>query len=421
MRRLLHPGRIAAPLGIGAFRRLAMAYALDEVAYGLSSVALAVLVYDRTESPLATTALFLAAMFLPAFLAPALTTRAESLGGRRALVALYLAEALVFVLLALTPSAFALPVVLGLTLLDGTIAVSARALTRASTVAVLEPRGALREGNALINVIFGLCYTAGPALGALAVTQFSVTVALAAAAAAFAVAALLLARAATIPDVRPEHARWRERLRDGVDFVRRERAVRLLVTGQALTLVFFALIVPIEVVYAKESLRGGDGAYGALLSAWGGGTLVGSLWFARSRHRSLGALALLSTALIGAAYLAMAAAGTLLAACAACVVGGAGNGAQSVSVLTAVQESTPAELQTGVMGLFESVGAAAPGVGFLLGGLLTAAIDPRAAFVAAGAGVGSIVLAGLVVGPGLRRRATAGAPPAETALAATPE
>lgn len=427
---ILEPGRIGAPLRHAAFRRLAGAYALDELAYGLSSVALAVLVYDRTNSALATTALFLAAMFVPAFLAPALTTRAEGLGPRRALTALYLAEALVFALLALTPHAFSLPVVLALALVDGTIAVSARALTRAATVAVLEPRGALREGNALINVVFGLSFAAGPALGALVVTQWSVTVALVANAVAFAVVAGLLAAAPAIPGVRPEQPAWRERLRSGIGHVRQNRLLRLLVAGQALALVFFTLIVPIEVVYAKESLHGGSGAYGALLSAWGAGTLVGSLSFARVRRRSLGALALVATAMVGAAYLAMAAAGTVVVACAACVVGGAGNGVQSVAVLTAVQESTPGELQARVMGLFESVGAAAPGAGFLLGGLLTAAVDPRAAFLVAGAGVAGLVLVALLVGPRVRRRAANEArhrsepsppAPATTATASEPE
>ena len=50
------------------------------------------------------------------------------------------------------------------------------------------------------------------------------------------------------------------------------------------------------------------------------------------------------------------------------VVGGAGNGIQWVAVMTALQEATPTEYQARMSGLLESIGAAMPGVGFLLGG-----------------------------------------------------
>ena len=37
------------------------------------------------------------------------------------------------------------------------------------------------------------------------------------------------------------------------------------------------MISPIEVIWAKEVLGGGDSAYGIVLSAWGAGTLVTGL------------------------------------------------------------------------------------------------------------------------------------------------
>ena len=53
------------------------------------------------------------------------------------------------------------------------------------------------------------------------------------------------------------------------------------------------------------------------------------------------------------------------------MLGGTGNGVQWVAVVTALQEATPIDLQARVVGLLESLGAAMPGVGFLLGGALT--------------------------------------------------
>ena len=45
-----------------------------------------------------------------------------------------------------------LPLVCALAFADGTIAATGRAVTRAATVAVLEPAGMLREGNAVLNL-----------------------------------------------------------------------------------------------------------------------------------------------------------------------------------------------------------------------------------------------------------------------------
>ena len=52
----------------------------------------------------------------------------------------------------------------------------------------------------------------------------------------------------------------------------------------------------------------------------------------------------------------MAGAQTLFVACVLSVLGGAGNGIQWVSVMTALQEATPADYQARVVGLLESLG-----------------------------------------------------------------
>ena len=82
------------------------------------------------------------------------------------------------------------------------------------------------------------------------------------------------------------------------------------------------------------------------------------------------------------------------------VVGGAGNGVQWVTVMTALQEATPAEFQARMSGLLESLGAAMPGVGFLLGGTIVALGSPRTAFAIAGAGIILLVIVAAVVRPG---------------------
>ena len=125
-------------------------------------------------------------------------------------------------------------------------------------------------------------------------------------------------------------------------------------------------MIPVEVVYAKETLGAGDSGYGLMLASWGVGMVLGSLVFAAIRRAVARATCcFFSTLAVGAGYLGLAAAPTLAVACVASVVGGAGNGVQWVSAISAVQELTVPGMQARVMSVLESIGAAMPGVGFV--------------------------------------------------------
>jgi MFS family permease len=176
--------------------------------------------------------------------------------------------------------------------------------------------------------------------------------------------------------------------------------VRTLLVGQSLALVCFTIVVPIEIIYAKESLKTTDAGFGLLLSSWGAGIVIGSLLFLWLKNRAGLAMILIASAAVGFAYLGMAQAQTLAVACVASVVGGAGNGVQWVAVMTLLQEATPSEYQARMSGLLESLGAAVPGVGFLLGGTIVAIGSPRTAFAVAGTGIILLVLAAALIRPG---------------------
>lgn len=377
------------PLRLPGFPNLALAYFVNELGNWLGEIALAVLVYDATGSPLATAGLFCAMHFAPAFLSPPLVARIDRIPTRVILPALYAAEAGVFAVLAFIADDFSLAPVLALAILDGSLASSSRALTRASASAVLAPAGALREGNALLNLAFTIGSAGGPAIGGLVVAGAGASTALAADAVSFLAVAVLLLAARNLP--RPEddgeHGGWRQRLRLGLTYVGERPALRRLLAGQALAFIFFALVIPIEVVFAKETLDAGDAGYGALLAGWGVGMVLGSLVFASLRDVALVRLLFVSTLAIGVAYLATAAAPTLLLACLASVVGGVGNGVQWIALVTAVQELTRATYQARVLSLLEAIASAMPGIGFLLGGTIAAIFAPRASYAVAGAGV----------------------------------
>jgi hypothetical protein len=299
-------------------------------------------------------------------------------------------------------------VVLALALFDGTLAAVARATTRAATVALLEPAGQLREGNAALNLGFSAMNAGAPIVAGALVALLGAGWVLAVAAGVFALLALLVLTASGLPAGEPEPALWMARLREGLDYVRHDATLRTLLFGQAFVLVLLTMVTPIEIVYAKESLDAGDIGLGALLTSWGAGMVIGSTLFARERARSTPFLIAGSTLACGLGYVGMALAPELVSACAMSVLGGIGNGVQWVSVVTAIQEATDDRFQARVSGLFEAVMSAGPGIGFLLGGTITALVSPRAAFAVAGGGVIAVtIVAGAVLA---RRRALPPAP-----------
>ena len=141
-----------APLRIAPFGRLFVSYTLNSIGDYVGLVALAILVYRETGDPLATSALFIATQFLPAFISPAVTARVDQLALRRVLPLLYLGEAAAFLALALLAESFSLPLVLFLALVDGVLMLTARGLSRGAVNAVLGPHGQLRPGNGLLNI-----------------------------------------------------------------------------------------------------------------------------------------------------------------------------------------------------------------------------------------------------------------------------
>ena len=320
--------------------------------------------------------------------------------------------------LALLVDNFSLPVVIALATVDGALALAGRSLTRAVVATALEPSGELRSGNALLNVAFTGGAAIGPALAGLAVAGLGVQTALLLDAVSFYAVAWILFTAGAMPQAEPEPGRMRERVRAGIAYIRRQALLRRLLTAQGLAFVFFAAVLPVEVVYVKDTLGSTDTGYGLMLASWGGGMVLGSLLFARLRQAPLPVLLFFSTLAVGAGYLGLAAAPTLAVACMASVLGGAGNGIQWVATISAVQELTAESMQARVMSVLESIGAAMPGIGFALGGVIAALVSPRMTFLVAGCGVIAIVavMAPLRGGNWLREGEVPGEMPQQASL-----
>jgi MFS family permease len=406
--------RLRDPLRRPAFRRLAASFAINEMGDWLGVVALSVLVYELTDSALATTLLFLGMGILPALLTPLVVARLERPPPRLVLPSLYAAEAALFCVLALLVDNFSLPLVVIVAAIDAALALAAKTLTRAVTAAMLEPAGELRAGNAILNVAFTGGAAVGPAAGGALVAGLGVQSALLLDAASFYVIAWILFTAKPLPHAEPEPGRVREQVRAGLDYIRDYATLKRLIGIEAVALVFFSAVVPIEVIYAKDSLGVGDTGYGLLLGSWGAGMVLGSAVFASLRRAPLPLLLFFSTLAIAAGYLGMALAPALALACVGSAVGGAGNGVQWVATISAVQELTSSPMQARVISVLESFASAMPAIGFVLGGLIATAYSPRATFAFAGFGVLAI-LAVAVPLLGSRWPVQAAGEPADTA------
>jgi MFS family permease len=399
--------QVLAPLRKPAFRRLTVAYTVNQVGDYIGLVALNVLVYEATESAVAVAALLLSMQFLPALAAPILTARIDQAPPARILAVLYALEGALFALLALASQDVLLPLVLTLAFVDGVLMLSARGVVRAAMNRVLEPDGALREGNAIVNLGFALAAVGGAALGGVLVAAFDATTALMVDAVSFLlVAALVATLNPLVPAAKMIHPPA-GRLRAGLDYVRRHRALRIILAGEAIAIMLFTLTSPVQVVYAQETLDVGDGGYGAIVAAWGAGVMLGSLLFLRIRRLPATHLILASTLALGLAFLGTGLARELWLACVFSVLGGAGNGIQWVAVLNRLQEAVPDDFQARVVGLLESIGSASMGVGFLIGGLLTAATSPPTAYLLSGGATVALVVAGAITLAGVRRPAPA--------------
>ncbi|MGA7705267.1 MAG: hypothetical protein WB998_10275, partial [Solirubrobacteraceae bacterium] len=114
-------------------RRILLAYTVNELGTWFGYVALALGVYDHTHSAIATAGLFIARGLLPALLAPVLVARVERFDRRGLLAGLYAIEALLTLVLAALLWRFSFAGVLVFVAIDGTVAVAATALVRAST------------------------------------------------------------------------------------------------------------------------------------------------------------------------------------------------------------------------------------------------------------------------------------------------
>ncbi len=192
----------------------------------------------------------------------------------------------------------------------------------------------------------------------------------------------------------------------------------LLLAFTAVICTGLAMDEPSLLPYSEQSLHAGAGGYGAILSFWGFGIIVGSLAFSRMLHIPMLLIAAGGTTLTAIGYLGLAGAPTLSFACAVSVIGGVGNGFSWVALVTAVQEATPENRQGQAASRLEGIATAGPAIGYVLGGVIADVASPRLTLLIPGL----VALAVLAIGTAiiaLRNPRGPGSAPVEVAVGAT--
>jgi MFS family permease len=377
--------KLKSLIRVPAFVSLMLAYTLNELAWSVGTLALSILVYQRTGSALGSTGFFLLSQVVPGFLAPLLVPRLEGLAPRRLLPALYWLEAVLFGVLAWLTSRFDLVPVLVLVLVDGIVALTARSLTSAVRADILKPRGLLHEGNALTNSVFSVCFMVGPLIGGGVVALGGTVAALLANCGLFAAMGVSLAFA-PLPGAARHQLSSKGRLRAALAHVRSDPPLRNLLSLQGIGVVFFTIATPVEVVYAEHTLHVGAGGYGGIVAAWGAGAVLGSVIYARWSRADIRVLLTGGSIAIAVGLGVLAAAPNLVVALIGAAMAGVANGLMSTAFMTETQDRTPRDWMTLVTTMMQSIRQISPGLGILLGGVLAAAGSARLAFGVAGAG-----------------------------------
>jgi MFS family permease len=357
----------------------------------LAVIPLALHLQHDTGSGLVVAGLFIALWTPVALLAAPAGLLVDRFDPRRTLIAVSVAQAAVAAALAFAGSTAA---ILALTALLGCGVAVANPAEFALVPAVAD-EARLKAANGRIESARYLGYTLGPLLGGALAASSGTHIALLVDAASFVVVALV----ALV--LRPRRAPAREhedlgRARDGIVFLLRDRVLALVISVAFVSLLFMTASATAEVFFATDVLGAGDLGYGALMTAWTLGMVLGATTLPRRVPAAAAATAALVAIALQGAGLALPTIWLSLGfAAAAYVVGGSAQGLKNVLIRTLIHERVPERLHGRAYAAYNGLRNGAELVALAGGGLLVSAIGARWTLLLAGALPVLAALAGL--------------------------
>jgi len=363
----------------GAVRRLALARAISLTGSAASFAALNFLIYEKTQSP----AWIAAAMVLTWGTGGIAALFAGSLGDRfdrkRVMVLSDLGGALAFGAMAFISDPGPLLAVAFLSAL----AESPFLAASAAAIPNLVKEDRLGWANGLLMIGRNVGIIVGPLIGGTLIAALGAGAVFGLNAVSFVVSAALVW---SVHGTFSSGSRAEDEptsLTAGIRFVARDRVLRAMTLafipiqfGQGLSVV---ADVPLVTLFGVGAL-----GYGALIAAWGFGSIIGSVAsrFMRARVEpvAFAAGSLLVTAMCLFVGLSPVFLGVLAAVC----VMGFGEGTQVVAQQSIMQRRTPDAVRSRVSAAMDAVAQIAIGISFLAAGAIVAWLGPRGTYIFGG-------------------------------------
>jgi MFS family permease len=387
-----------------SFGLLALATFASGIGTWLAFVALAVDVWDRTESATWVSALLIAD-FLPSIvIGVAASSLVDRMNRRRLMIISDLVRVAVFAALIFADSP-------GQIVALAAVAGFATGFFRPAVYAGLPnlvPDEDLPGANSIIQTIENLTLAAGPIAGGLLVAATGPDPAYAFNAVTFLVSAALIVR---IPGHLLQAAAavgrgyWRD-LADGFALIRGSRALLTVLAAWNVVMLATAGENVAEVVLAKEAFSAGDFGYGLLVGTTGFGLALGSLLAGSFlENRPLASVYGGSIGLIAVGLVVAAGAPNVWIAAVCVVFVGIGNGTAVVCNALLIQRGAPDELRGRAFTVLMSSNYVVLGLGMIAAGPLTDALGPRAIWALAGGLCAVAAVVGLAMARGVSARA----------------
>ncbi len=361
-----------------AVRRLSIGRMLSVAGGEVAFVALMALVFGRTHSAIWGSAALLAVIGTYGLAAPFAGMLGDRFDRRIVMVCSDAAGAVINLALVF---AHAPVVLIGLAAL-GAVAQSPYLSSSQAAIPNLVPPDELVWANAVRTRASNLGFMLGPVAGGVLVATVGGSY-------AFAFNAVALGASAALAwSVKGSFsATTGEKLRGGVavgfKFLWNDRVLRWITGAWVLILCGVGALLVSEFPLA-ELFGAGSFGYGLLISSWGAGTLIGSVFAARGVNRSAYWSLVAGTLGLSLMLGSVAIAPFLWVVCITQLIGGIFDTFVNVAEETVRQQRTPDELRSRVFAAGEAIVVIAMSASIAVGGPLIAAAGPRAAYALTG-------------------------------------
>lgn len=349
----------------------------------LAAIALTVHVYDETESGVWVAALLIADFLPIVAIGLLLGPLVDRLSRRRLMIGSDVVRFGVFAALPLVDDPVA---IIALAAISG-VATGFFLPAAGAALPNLVPDEDLVNANSLWVTVETLAWMIGPIVAGAMLTVWPPSVPYAVNAVTFLLSAVLVAK---IPErsLRSQdpltRGHWRD-VADGLRLVVTARPLRTVLVVWNVALVGSAAVNVAEIVFAKDTLDGGNLGFGALVAASGVGLALGSFLAASAlgkvglRRNYIGSLVLM-----GVGWGAAALSDNIWLAVAFVVGGAAGNGSVIVCNRLLVQRGAPDQYRGRALATIMSSNYAVLGVAMGVAGVLTDLVGARAVWIGAG-------------------------------------